>query len=141
MQRGKCFVPLHALEEVLPAPHRFAHLPLTPRWMPGVLAWRGEIMAVVNLEEYLSDLAAPLSGGMLLVARHPECVVGLRVPAVGSTVMIEPEQLTPSITPLLPYTPARAGNVSGVYAGCPVLDVAALLHDVTLQVRMAAQHA
>ncbi|HVB74570.1 MAG TPA: chemotaxis protein CheW [Ktedonobacteraceae bacterium] len=141
LQRGKCFVPLHTVEEVVPAPHRFARLPFAPHWMPGVLSWRGEIMAVVTLDDYLSGREMPLSGGLLLVARHPECVVGLRVPAVGVTTTIEPAQLMPPIPSSTLYTPARADIVAGVHAGFPVLDSAALLHDVMLHIGMAAHHA
>ncbi|HLX58523.1 MAG TPA: chemotaxis protein CheW [Ktedonobacteraceae bacterium] len=141
LQRGKCFIPLDAIEEVIPAPFRLARLPLMPRWMPGVLALRGEIMAVVNLDEYLSDIDTPFSGGMLLVARLSELTIGLRVPAVGLIITIEPEQITSSLTPSMSYTAARAAIVKEIYMGCPVLDVAALLNDVTLQVAMVAHHA
>lgn len=140
LRRGKCFVPLHAIEGVIPASSLLARLPFAPRWMPSVLAWRGEIAAVVNLDEYLSDIDTPFSGGTLLIARHPEYVVGLRVPEVGLTTTIEFEQLAPAITPSTLYTPTRADVVKGLYTGCPVLDVAALLRDVTLQIEMAAHH-
>ncbi len=141
LRRGKCFVPLHAIEAVIPASSPLARLPFAPRWMPGVLAWQGEIVAVVNLDEYLTDIDTPFSGGMLLIARHPQCAVGLRVPAVGLTATIELEQLTPAITPSTLYSSARVDVVKGLYAGSPVLDVAALLRDVTLQIEMAAHHA
>jgi len=141
LRRAKCFVPLHAIEAVIPASSPLARLPFAPRWMPGVLAWQGEIVAVVNLDEYLTGIDTPLSGGMLLIARHPQCAVGLRVPAVGLTATIELEQLTPAITPSTLYSSARVDVVKGLYAGSPVLDVAALLRDVTLQIEMAAHHA
>jgi len=141
LRGAKCFVPLHAIEAVIPASSPLARLPFAPRWMPGVLAWQGEIVAVVNLDEYLTDIDTPFSGGMLLIACHPECAVGLRVPAVGLTAAIEFEQLTPAITPSTLYSSARVDVVKGLYAGCPVLDVAALLRDVTLQIEMAAHHA
>jgi len=38
------------------------------------------------------------------------------------------------------YTPTQAGVVKGVYAEVPVLDVSALLSDVTQQIGMAAYH-
>ncbi len=140
-RRGKCFVPLHAIEAVIPASSPLARLPFAPRWMPGVLARQGEIVAVVNLDEYLTGIDTPFSGGMLLIARHPQCAVGLRVPAVGLTATIELEQLTPAITPSTLYSSARVDVVKGLYAGSPALDVAALLRDVTLQIEMAAHHA
>jgi chemotaxis signal transduction protein len=105
-----------------------------------VQAWRGEIVAIVNLDDYLSDIDTPVTGGMLLVARHPECAIGLRVPGVGVTTTIELEQLIPAIDPSPLYSPARVAMVQGVYNGCPVLDIAALLADVALQIEMAAHH-
>jgi chemotaxis signal transduction protein len=140
LQRGKCFVPLHAIEAVVPASSPLARLPFAPHWLHGVQAWRGEIVAVVNLDDYLSDIDTPVTGGMLLIARHPECAIGLRVPGVGLTTTIELEQLAPAITPSALYTPARVEVVKGLYDGCPVLDMVTLLADVTLQIEMAAHH-
>jgi chemotaxis signal transduction protein len=141
LQRGKCFVPLHAIEAVIPASSPLARLPFAPRWLHGVQAWRGEIVAVVNLDDYLSNIDTPVNGGMVLIARHPECVIGLRVPEVGLTTTIEFEQLAPVITSSTLYTPARIDVVKGLYTGYPVLDIATLLSHVTLQIEMAAHHA
>ncbi len=140
LQRGKCFVPLHAIEAVIPASTLLARLPFAPRWLHGVQAWRGEIVAVVNLDEYLSNIDTPVIGGMLLIARHPECVIGMRVLGVGLTTTIELEQLAPAITPSAFYTPAWVEVVKGLYDEYPVLDIATLLSDVTLQIEMAAHH-
>lgn len=140
LQRGTCYIPLHAIEAVIPALSSFARLPFAPRWVYGVLAWRGEIVAVVNLDEYLSELETPLSGGMLLIARHPECAIGLLVPVIGLTTTIEPEQLAPTTAPSTLYAPMRADVVKGLYDGYPVLDAVALLNDVTRQIGMVAQH-
>jgi chemotaxis signal transduction protein len=141
LQRGKCFVPLHAIEAVIPASSPAARLPFAPRWLHGVQVWRGEIVAVVNLDDYLSGIDTPVAGGMLLIARHPECAIGLRVPRIGLTTTIELEQLAPAITPSALYAPARVEVVKGLYDECPVLDIATLLGDVTLQIEMAAHHA
>ncbi len=141
LRRGNCLVPLRTIEEVVPPPHRIALLPLTPRWMAGVAAWRGETIAVVNLDMYLSGIDAPSSGGYLLITRHTELIIGLYVPAVGLTTTIEFDVLyRPPTGPSMLYTPTRAGVVKGVYAEVPVLDVPALLSDVTQQIGMAAYH-
>jgi chemotaxis signal transduction protein len=141
LQRGTCFVPLHAIEAVIPAFSLLARLPFAPRWLHGVQAWRGEIVAVVSLDNYLSNTDPPGNGGMVLIARHPECIIGLRVPEVGSTTTIEFEQLAPLVTPSTLYTPARVDVIKGLYGGYPVLDIARLLSDMTLQIEMAAHHA
>ena len=140
LQRGTCFAPLHVIEAVIPASSSLARLPFAPPWLQGVQAWRGEIVAVVDLDHYLSGIDTPASGGMLLIARHPECVIGLRVPEVGLTTSIELEQLTTAIDPSPLYSLARVAMVQGVYNGCPVLDIVALLADVALQIEMAAHH-
>jgi chemotaxis signal transduction protein len=77
---------------------------------------------------------------MLLIARHPECLIGLYVPEVGLTISIEPEQLTPAIDSSYLATPAQAAVIQGAYNDRPVLDIAALLADVALQVEMAAHY-
>lgn len=140
LERGTCFVPLRAVEAVIPASSPLARLPFSPRWLQGVQAWRGEIVAVVGLDQYLSGIETAASGGMLLIARHPECVIGLRVPGVGLTTSIEPEQLAPASSPSPLYSPARVAVIQGMYNGCPVLDIAALLADVAFQIEMAAHH-
>lgn len=140
LQRGTCFAPLHAIEAVIPASTSLARLPFAPRWLQGMQAWHGEIVAVVGLDSYLSGIDTPANGGMLLIARHLECVIGLRVPEVGLTTAIEREQLTPAIDEFPLYSSAPAGVIQGAYNGYPVLDIGVLLADVALQVEMAAHH-
>ena len=140
LQRGTCFALLHAIEAVIPVFTSLACLPFAPRWLQGVQAWRGEIVAVVDLDSYLSGINTPVDGGMLLIARHTECVIGLHVPEVGLTTAIEPGQLTLATDRSPLYSSAPAAVIQGVYNGCPVLDIGALLADVALRVEMAAHH-
>jgi chemotaxis signal transduction protein len=140
LQRGKCFVPLHAIEAVIPASSSLARLPFAPRWLPGMQGWRGEIVAVVYVDDYLSGDDAPAGRGMLLIARHPQCAIGLCVAAVGLTTSIEPEQLEPATAPSPLYSSKRVDVIKGLYEGYTVLDMHALLGDVTLQIEMAAHH-
>lgn len=140
LQRGQCLIPLHAIEEVVPSPHYFTHLPLSPRWMPGIISRHGETIAVVHLDRYLSGLDAPLSEGVLLITRHTDVVIGFYVVDIGLTTTVEFEQLTPSPALSMVYTPTRAGVVQGVHAEMPVLDVFALLSDIVQQIGAAAYH-
>jgi len=68
---GVCLIPLGDLAEVLSPPYRLARLPGMPAWMAGILAWRGETVAVVNLDCYflLSPGVDPLqiTNGTLLI--------------------------------------------------------------------------
>ena len=76
--------PLSALNEVVPAPHRFARLPAMPPWMPGLVAWRGQTIAVVDLDAYLTGYSIPHpTEGTLLVANQYDITLGLLVSTVG----------------------------------------------------------
>jgi chemotaxis signal transduction protein len=140
LSRGNCFIPLKAIIEVVPPPHRFAQLPVTPSWMRGLVAWRGEAMAVIDLDMYLCGVNASPLDGILLMANHADITVGLLVPGVGLTTTVQFEQMNLSTGPSVFYTPMRAGVVKGIYAEEPVLDVSALLPDVVQQIEMAAHY-
>lgn len=141
-----CLIPLSALKEVLPPPHRFALLPSMPRWMLGVVAWRGETIATVDLDAYLSSSTAATHGssseGSLLIAETAGIPIGLVVPAIGmmTTIVFEQLALSASTGAAVLYTPRREGVVRGVYAEALVLDVPTLLADVLQQIEMATYY-
>jgi len=99
LSSGDCLISLAALYEVMPCPQRFALLPATPAWMVGIFAWRGETIAVIDLDAYLSTPASeteldptlahdPEAGydpGQLLIANCSGLPVGLLVPTRGVT--------------------------------------------------------
>ena len=91
LRQGTCLLPLAAIEEVLPSPARYTLLPAMPRWMPGLTAWRGEVMAVINLEAYLSGIDLPSTGGLLLCTHHAELALGLFLPAIGPSIALDGE--------------------------------------------------
>lgn len=83
LQNGLCFLALDALYAVISPPHSIAVLPTTPPWMPGIVAWRGEVIAVIDLEAYLSGQSMEcVQDGTLLVAHSDGLPVGLLVPGV-----------------------------------------------------------
>lgn len=51
----RAIIPLASLQEVTPAVQHLAQLPTSPRWMAGVIAWRGQAIAVVDLAAYFSQ--------------------------------------------------------------------------------------
>jgi chemotaxis signal transduction protein len=118
LRQGTCLMPLVAVEEVIPSPPRYTLLPAIPRWVPGLASWRGEVAAVVNLEAYLAGVDTPSTGGLLLCTHYAQLALGLFVPAIGRTITLAGEQITHE----------------------PVLDVAALLADVTRQIGTAARY-
>ncbi len=140
LSRGKCLIPLKVVAEVVPPPHRFVKLPMTPGWMCGIVAWRHETIAVIDLDMYLYGTDTSHFDGMMLVASYADLTVGLLVPAIGLTTTVQFEQMIPSTGPSMFYTPMRAGMLSGEHAEAPVLDVFALLPDVVQQIGMAAHY-
>jgi len=82
LRQGHCFVPLKSLYDVVLPPHRLALLPATPRWMTGIAAWRGEAIAVIDLEAYLADVEL-VREGTLLIANYEGLPIGLLVSGVG----------------------------------------------------------
>jgi chemotaxis signal transduction protein len=124
LSSGYCLLPLRAIIEVVPPPHRFARLPSTPGWMCGIAAWHGETIAVIDLDLYLSGTGNSSPDAMLLVASHAELTIGLLVPGVGQTTTVQLEQMMPATT--------QEDVVRGIYDGRPVLDAPALLTGVVL---------
>lgn len=155
LRQGTCLLPLAAIEEVLPSPARYTLLPAMPRWMPGLTAWRGEVMAVINLEAYLSGIDLPSTGGLLLCTHHAELALGLFLPAIGPSIALDGESNSTSEAqegrpqgspPRVHPTPAptmitKTGViVKGFVEDVPVLDVDGLLADVVRQIGMVARY-
>ena len=138
LYRGSCLIPLAALYEIVRPPHRLALLPAIPEWMPGVIAWRGETIAVIDLDEYLSGYDADLPGeGILLVANYDGLPIGLFVPSIGQITPLQSEEARQ-----LPswYLSSRAAFVKDMQGETPVLDLALLLADVVQQIETAPSY-
>jgi len=165
---GTCLIPLTTLSEVVLPPHRLTLLPATPEWMPGIVAWRGEAMAVIDFTLYLSGHAVDLSNAILLIANHENIAIGLLVPSIGQTIPIQQgPQDTPSADNVLgstgpkgstdssalaalaalaapkapvstPFSPSQATGVKGMQQEALVLDVPLLLADIVQRIETAA---
>jgi chemotaxis signal transduction protein len=130
LSSGSCLFPLSSIPEVVPPPHRLARLPVIPTWMHGVAAWRGETIAVIDLDLYLSGTSISSPDGILLVANHAKLIVGLLVPRIGPITTVQLEQVLPPTT--------QAGMAKGIYAGASVLDIPVLLTGIVQQIQRAA---
>ena len=139
LRQGTCLLPLAAVEEVLASPARYAILPATPHWVPGLTSWRGEVVVVVNLEAFLAEIDMPATGGLLLCAHHAELALGLFVPTIGLTITLDEEHITHPADQE-EVQGKKGAIVRGFARDVPVLDVAALLADVTRQIGMAAHY-
>ncbi len=138
LSRGDCLIPLTALYEVVRPPHQLALLPATPEWMPGIVAWRGETIAVIDLDAYLSGYPADLPDeGILLVANYAGLPVGLLVPTIGQTTPLQSGGVyqLPSW-----YLSSRAAFVKGLQGEAPVLDLPLLLAHAVQQIETAASY-
>lgn len=142
-QTLRCMLSLSGLREIVSLPHRFAGLPDSPAWMLGVAAWRGEVIAVVDLAAYLTNGSAQSHAiGTMLVANKDDLTIGLFVATVGSTATFEMEQMVPpeqmSIGDTVTLCARVAGAVKGVYAETLVLDIPIILADIVEQLRVTA---
>jgi chemotaxis signal transduction protein len=139
-----CLITFQDLAEVLPPPHRLARLPSMPVWMAGIMAWRGETIAVVNLDLYLlgakQSRASWAADSMLLVASHGDVVMGLLVPMLGFTSAIALEQIVPYNSSSGVALTLDATLVTGIYADLPILTISTLLLRLVQQIGIAEYH-
>ncbi|HZU69175.1 MAG TPA: chemotaxis protein CheW [Ktedonobacteraceae bacterium] len=121
---GTFLIPLQAVCEVLDAPRHFALLPDIPRWMLGIMMWRGQAIAVLDLNAYLCETTTGQVGidparGMLLVANDPQ------LPDVSVGLLVH----------------LSGGIENQVYkSDLPIINMSMLLADVVRQIGTAAHH-
>ncbi len=141
--QGCCILPLAALHEIVSPPYQLTRFPAAPAWMIGLAAWRGEIIAVVDVAAYLLDEAAPPpsdhADGTLLIAQAGSLTLGLFLSAVETTTSLSLERLVPleqaSEVVASWYAPSRARVIQGALADALVLNVPALLDDAMQQIK------
>jgi hypothetical protein len=132
LSQGQCLIPLASLHEVVRSPHRIAPLPAIPVWMPGVVAWRGETIAVVDLETYLTGSTLDISRDyMLLIAKYADFAIGLLVSAIGIN------ENHPAVAWCLP---TRTEYIKGIQDQALVLDVDLVLRDMVQEIGSAASY-
>lgn len=142
LRSGTCLIALRDLVEVLPSSHRLGRLPDMPAWMGGILAWRGETIAIVNLDLYLLSTPAlsQTADGMLLITRSASHTCGLLVPALGLTTTIEDEEIAARTTSADLAFADNTGIVAGIYADIPILNISVLLTTLAQQIGTATDH-
>jgi len=144
LQGENCLIALDKLAEVLSPPHRLARLPEMPVWMAGILSWRGEVIAVVNLERYLFAPEvynrAWEGNGMLVVVGKSGQSLGLLVPKLGFTPTIELEEIQPPQIPKGFAIQDEAGIVEGCYSNQPIVNISSLLTRLVREIGTAAEY-
>lgn len=141
---NSCLIPLNDLAETLPPPYRLARLPGMPVWMAGIMAWRGETIAVVNLDLYFlapqeTDLARE-TDGTLLVLHSQSQILGLLVPAPATTIAVELDGVVPLTASTHMLLTKHAEMFEGMYADIPILNISVLLTNLVQQIGMATLH-
>lgn len=141
LEQKSCIFPLALLREVIPPPHRITLLPSIPAWMPGITAWRGETIATVDLDAYLTQGPTRLrSDDILLVIQQDEITLGLFIAAVRSISTLDLEQMLPDQKTIAQYPHLSAGAIVGTYANALVLDTGIILTDMVQRIREAAAY-
>ncbi len=141
-----CMISLRDLMEVLSPPHRMARLPDMPIWMTGIMAWRGEIIAVANLDRYLwhtneTNTSWTANGIVVVLCQNTE-VLGLLIPELGLTSTIEAEEIVPlADNSLLALACGEGADIiAGLYKDSPVLNAPSLLKNLIQEIGAAAYH-
>jgi hypothetical protein len=129
-----CLLPLHHLREILSAPRHYTALPVSPPWMLGLMAWRGETIPVLDLSAYLLQHPARWHPeDTLLITEHNHCVVGWLMKAVETipTALLEVDAGKHSQVDSLWYEPLPSDMIVQMYAHLPLLDLALLISEAT----------
>jgi chemotaxis signal transduction protein len=139
LEQKRYIMPLAVVREVVPPPHQIALLPSIPVWMPGIAVWRGETIAVVDLDAYFTQSPAQLrSDYVLLIVQQNEIMLGLFVAAVRSVPAPNLEHLSPPEQAIAEQHHLAEGAILGLYAGALVLNAGALLANIVEHIRGAA---
>lgn len=97
LRTAKCVLPLSVIREILPTSQYLTRLPDTPFWMLGILSWRGETMAAIDLCSYLTKGSSfPLQERTTLIVQHENLLLALCVLAVSdSATVVNLNHVTP----------------------------------------------
>jgi purine-binding chemotaxis protein CheW len=81
------------LVEILPAP-RITRVPSVPEHIVGVMNFRGEVLAVIDLRRFFClPQSEPATDRIVVVVKHGEVRTGLLVDGVGDLVRLSPDDL------------------------------------------------
>jgi chemotaxis signal transduction protein len=147
-EQGHYLLPLRALCEVVPPPHKLTLLPLCPPWMLGITAWRGLVIPVVDLASYFishettgrTQHAYPHSNSMLLILDAADSLLGVQVAVVGSITTLEETQLASAEEAPSWYPRCLLTTLRGVYNGSVVLNPEALIAEMMQHIKVSAAY-
>jgi chemotaxis signal transduction protein len=149
LSRGRCLLPLAAMREIVSPPYYFSRFPASPPWMVGIGTWRGETIAVVDLDAYLFQHPARsphgVKDGILAVAQLDDLLLGFLVTDVGSVTTLDVEQVVSLEQVPTWYTHLQREAVIGVKCDgggsrqpsseALLLDMFVLVNDIVLHLK------
>lgn len=149
LRAARCVIPLTSIREILPTSQRITLLPDVPFWMLGILSWRNETLAAIDLCSYSTQSSSsPLPEHITLIVQHEGLSLALCVLSVTSTLsFVHTNQILP-----LTFPPDMEGHKAPIgLVGMLereeaeqeitfVLDMAALFKDVMQSIERKANH-
>ena len=83
---ASCILPFNIIREILPISQHITRLPDVPPWMIGILSWRGETMAAIDLCAYITQKELPHPRERItLITRYENTWLALCVPGINGT--------------------------------------------------------
>jgi chemotaxis signal transduction protein len=138
-EQGLALLPLASLREVVTATPRFTQLPSSPQWMPGLTAWRGEPIAVIDLAAFLSQKQARIRPDkLLLIAQYEHITLGLYATVLGSLAAFPAEQIQPLNTQTTQALQHCIDAIQGIYANALILHLPTILTTMVHHLQVAS---
>lgn len=158
--QGACLLPLASLHEVMVLPAHFTRLPFTPSWLLGVMAWRDEAIAVVDLTAYLlfppSQLSlsspppafstSPLQtssqplaeNARLVIISYENSILALQVAPIHTDTALPAvnEEIAPATLERVQYHEV----IADTYQGAFILNMEALVAHIVQQIGTVSPH-
>jgi len=149
LRNGQCLLPLTDVREILPPTQAITLLPDVPPWMLGILAWRGETLAAIDLCAYITQTAPPApKQRVTLVMQYENISLALCVLAIDAAVItINTSQIVP--LPDEKGASSMLGAIAGTWEATPtrgeqgalyVLNIPAFFPDIVQRIERKKKH-
>jgi len=146
----RCLLPFTVIQEVLPVSQYITRLPDVPSWMIGILSWRGETIAAIDLCAYVRQKVLPsLQERVTLIVQHEGISLAFCVLAINEVPTIV------DVAQIIPFPPSYTSDsrevpLQGVVGTWTeeanaqkqtlILDMPLLFKDILQQIERKARH-
>ena len=146
---GRYSFPLHALYEIISMPQHITFLPDTPAWMMGLTAWRGRILATIDLHTYMhttmssQDIHQHINQDVhvhqdeyfnLLIAHHADTILAF---ATTVSTISTFEQID---TFIHPNSSSSTSTTTSIQPSSVPLDIPTMFEDIVQRLERTAAH-